>query len=253
MEKEIIVYILYDEKYDHISKLFDETYFKVICKKKSDDENLTIKGVDKKYINEYYDTIDCLRKCKINYPGRSCLVIHDTMTTLLSKKKIKSKLSYINKQDNYDIFLLFCYLDKCQALYERNNNIYRTYEPYGSECVLYKPSGIDMMLGDKLLKNGTHIVLDDNFLSYDILISKNVVNENIICRRYDINIFNFNMDYIRNPDDYYKFDLCRTIVVKKNINYILYFLLFIVFFIILVFVVILFLLQKPPSSGNYDI
>src|SRR5690606_30979717 len=138
--------------------------------------------------------------------------------------------------------------DKCHLYRDKkrlkNISISKTLSPYGNQAFIFKPKAIDILLGNVSMYNEKYIKMSPEFKNFSILLSNNISNGNLIAYSTNPNIFNFNIDYISNNDDYLKLDKCQSVIETNNKSYLVYWIVGIIVFLLIMALLVLFMIQK---------
>jgi hypothetical protein len=102
--------------------------------------------------------VDCLRRSWRSNPEAHTLILTDRVLTAHKGKHVLDSISTCISVGDFDLAYLFKHGDKCQ-MHEPvssagQTSIVSCYSPFGLEAILYSPSGRDIILGKKNMRDG---------------------------------------------------------------------------------------------------
>ena len=105
--------------------------------------------------------MDCLRKSWRSNPEGHTIVLTDRVLTTQKGKRVLDLISTCISVGDFDLAYLFKYGDKCQmqesVTTACQTSIVSCHSPFGLEAILYSPSGRDIILGKKTMRDGTKL------------------------------------------------------------------------------------------------
>lgn len=164
------------------------------------------------YINdkdEKLQVIEVLREIKDK--DTPIIIIRDTSVSI-SENTVSTVLRSINLNDEYDIFYLCKWHDRCDLFrtvskFDGNGRIVQTSHPFGIQAMILSPSGISILRGDRSMKNGVKFSMNmDGCLSEQL--AQQIYKGNITAYTTDPNLFEFNVEYATRNSDMKKRQEC---------------------------------------------
>lgn len=163
---------------------------------------------------------DILRTAKKNDPKAHCLIVKDNTVTAIDGNTLKDIISRVTRY-KFD----FCYLanwgDYCQlhVKLEKKDpktgiSIVKTQHPMGNQCIIFSPSGRDVILGDKMA-NGMSVNLNGASLCSGL--TEEVYNGNLSAITTIPPVFQYDisLNAIRN-NDYDKMNFCSPVEIEGS-------------------------------------
>lgn len=162
---------------------------------------------------EAYRIIKCLKDARKKYHSLNVLIIKDNCITVARRKSITNIcLSACNIHD-WDICYLTKWLDRCDLHSDRRKipdetaTLARSKSPHGIQALMFSPSGRDILIGKKTMRNKNMFPLITK--SLDVVLNDVIEKEYILAYCVNPNVFTFNTSYIKSITDLAKLSECR--------------------------------------------
>jgi len=163
---------------------------------------------------------DILKKAKEVDPKSHCIIIKDNSVTTISGNGLEEIIKRVIRY-KFD----FCYLanwgDYCQLhvkLEKRNPmssvSIVKTQHPMGNQCIVFSPSGRDIMLGSNMA-NGASMNLNNVMLCNTLTEEIYTGNVSAITTVPPVFEYDISLNAIRNSD-YSKMNLCAPVSLPED-------------------------------------
>lgn len=138
--------------------------------------------------------LNCLKESWRKDPEAYCLVLTDRVLSICNDKVVAETIKKCVSIHDFDLAYLFKYNDRCQMHSELANygtiSIVNSHSPNGLEAILYSPSGRDMILGKRSLKNKKLFSCKKGLES---LLRKNIYDGNLRCIATTPNLFQYDI------------------------------------------------------------
>lgn len=189
---DIQVVILHDNgDPEKIKSYFVDSRFKFITIKPNEEHKMIKEG---------------LTICAINNPDSLCLLIKDTSVSIFTPTQINE---YLNVKFD-DVLYLSNWQDTCQLYRDEyevlNNKLVTTYQPRGLQALLLSPKARDVIrspyFNSPISQNLTNMIYNDRLKA----------------KTYLVNIFDFDIKYADDSQDFMKLNRCSDTSTKpKNV------------------------------------
>lgn len=206
MAGSVIVYILTaDDKSDRVAKIcgyFTNSLFQVNV--------VTLQNKNKDLNLDEYRVNYILNAAQQEHPNNYIIVLKDTSVTVASPDTIADFVSAAIQDNNWDLFYLCEWMDRCDQFSNVKNiegiTVAQTQSPNGIQTLLISPLARDMLLGVKQYRAPA-----PNNLSKTELSTK--LNQLVLarCLRANCmspNLFEFDLGLAQNSRDYMKANQC---------------------------------------------
>lgn len=107
-------------------------------------------------VEDTNDINSLLRKEENHHSKDSTIIVRQSTTSLAHPDKIYEIIKEANaNKDKFDVFYLTAWNDACQKrrTFIKEHNLYYTYEPNGSQAIMFTPRGRRRVLGDEDMEN----------------------------------------------------------------------------------------------------
>ncbi len=158
---------------------------------------------------EWYKVKQCLQASRSSYPDSPCIIMKDSSVSNVDPSTISNIIRNVISQ-TYDVSYLCKWLDKCGLYTDRTSTgngtfIARTQSPFGVQALIFSPSGRDIVLGLKPMKNGGTFLVT---MPLSTQLNSEIFKGNISATCTVPNLFDFNIFEATAQEDYYKSQQC---------------------------------------------
>lgn len=138
--------------------------------------------------------INCLKESWRINPQAYCLILTDRVISSHSSRSVMDIIKKCIAVKNFDLAYLFKYNDKCQMHNEiesyGSTAIVECHAPRGLEAILYSPSGRDIILGKRPMKNKSKFHYKK---SLENMLNKSIYNGDLKCISVSPNLFEYDI------------------------------------------------------------
>lgn len=162
---------------------------------------------------EAYRVTKCLKDARRNYPSMNVLIVKDNCITVARRKSITNICRSICDVYNWDICYLTKWLDRCDLHENRQNipgesaSLAQSKSPHGIQALMFSPSGRDILIGKKSMRNG--VMFPTISRSLDVELNDVIEKNHMIAYCVNPNVFTFNTSHIKSITDLAKLSECR--------------------------------------------
>lgn len=228
----VIVYILNDNKIDResnnvlnarIRRIFSHSSFIVY---ESSHTIPSFISPDNEEKIEIFGVKSILQECASKYATLPCIVVKNTSVSVTSADIIaaavqralgEAVLSHNDPNYPFDVCYLCVWDDKCQLHTDKKEvgdglSLVTTQAPQGLQCILFSPSGRDIVLGNKPMKNGELFACKSCLASS---LTEAIFNGNLTAACFSPSLLHFDINYAVTNDDFNKRRQCEQVNTRQ--------------------------------------
>lgn len=208
---QIIVYIITQNprgaSASNVKKLFSNPIFHIHRLSLTETPN----GVVNDETQELAHITGCLRHSQDNFKDNYFIVVKDTSVSVAGPEKIANVVSKCIGIGGWDIFYLCEWQERCdllsnfQQLDDTSVSAAKTQNARGVQAILISPTGREMLLGLKPMRNSKIIEFNGNVAN---TLSTAVVNGALLAQTTVPNLINYDIKQATKPEDFLKGAQC---------------------------------------------
>jgi hypothetical protein len=245
-KESIVVYIVQDnprlDRRTVVKSFFrSDIYTVVLPSIDYNPQKESVRSVEAHY--EAYQMGWCLLDAKEQYPSHSILFIKDSCLCTASQEAIDDiVLHYHQRRDDFDVGYLCKWEDKChlhsqkESLKDMDAYIAKTVSPHGLQALLITPSGRDILIGQKPMKNGYFFKPE---MSLSLHLNREIVDGNVDALCVVPNLFAYDLRLVQTNDDFLKANECEVVPsdLYRQGSYINQYIIILIIIILLIFII----------------
>jgi hypothetical protein len=142
-----------------------------------------------------------------------CILVKDNTITTNSPERIAEHINIFKSKADSDVIYLCKWLDRCdlytnkEKVLSEGSMVVKTQSPQGIQCIMFSPTGRDIILGKKTMKNNKYFkVKQHNDLGYSL--NREIVAGNIDANCVVPNLVDYDPTTARCNSDYNKTKEC---------------------------------------------